>query len=128
MKQKPKRTPKPLPTALLPQGKMPPMMTFHRHPWLWLIKHRVFRSFLRGRLRCPACGVVGTWKPYGYWWRDRDVRRWLCKWCGFYDGTDGRFWCGINEDVGAWAKMEEKPGMKTPEQIARDMGFNPWAG
>lgn len=118
--------PRPLPKNLMPQGKMPPIMSFHDHPWLWLIKHRIFRRFLRGRLRCPCCGAVGTWKPFGFIWQDRDVRRWLCKWCGFYDGTDGRYWCAINPKIGAWDKRG--PGMRTPQEIGRQEGFNPWAG
>jgi uncharacterized protein CbrC (UPF0167 family) len=118
---------KPLPAALLPQGKMPPLSTFSEHPWFWLLKHRVFYKFRRGKLRCPCCGTVGTWKPYGLYWRDREVRRWLCKWCGFYDGTDGRFWCGADKTQGCWVKRE-KQEQTTPEEIMREAGLNPWAG
>lgn len=61
---------------------------------------------LRDRLRCPGCKAVGTFKPHGGtvdavvdWWAHRrgempteqyrnlrTVRRWLCKYCGRYEG------------------------------------------
>lgn len=47
---------------------------------------------MRDRLRCPECGAVGTWKPHGGWLDrtdERRVRRWLCKWCGYYVGPEG---------------------------------------
>lgn len=49
---------------------------------------------LRDRLRCPYCNAVGTWKPHGTWSarifsHDRSARRWLCKWCGMYEGHEG---------------------------------------
>lgn len=55
---------------------------------------------MRDRLRCPSCSKVGTWKPHGgildsYVSQGirggprRDVRRWLCKWCGLYYGPEG---------------------------------------
>lgn len=129
--------PKPRPKALLPQGKMPPIPTFHDHPWRWLIAWRWYYK-RRTRLICPCCSVVGTWKPYGGWWRDRNVKRWLCKWCGFYDGVDGRYWCYIDKTQGCWVGWPEPPeeavsrinsgDLTTPEKIAHREGFNPWAG
>lgn len=124
----PVKTPKSkvLPPALMPQGKMPRTWAFHDHPWFWLVKH-AFGRWFRAHRACPNCGSMGTWKAYGYWWKDRDVRRWLCKWCGFYDGVDGRYWCAISTKIGAWAKREEAD-MQTPEEFAREKGFNPWVG
>jgi hypothetical protein len=91
-------------------------------------------------MKCPACGAVGTYNPYGFWWKDRNVRRWLCKWCGFYDGVDGRYWCFIDPRQGCWVgpiEAEAESGVErqqriakgeltTPQKIARREGFNPW--
>ena len=59
------------------------------------VKHQFFDTLrfvgLRDRLRCPSCKAVGTWKPHGGWFDREDVRkvrRWLCKWCGFYEGPE----------------------------------------
>jgi hypothetical protein len=62
---------------------------------------------LRGRLRCPLCKAVGTWKPHGTLtarWRDHDrpVRRWLCKWCGHYLGPEGALHCFPDPARGCW--------------------------
>lgn len=48
---------------------------------------------MRDRLRCPQCKAVGTWKPHGGTWnrlchKDRAQRRWMCKYCGRYEGRD----------------------------------------
>ena len=43
--------------------------------------------YFRYRLRCPACEGVGTFKSHGSVFDHEDtrkVRRWLCKWCGYY--------------------------------------------
>jgi len=59
----------------------------------WKLKHIAFDLLpFRDRLRCPACRAVGTFKPRGGR-RDKDderkIRRWMCKWCGFYIGPEG---------------------------------------
>lgn len=103
---KPNRSPKPS------EDRFPPTYTFHEKPVRWLFWHWWYcrRLKTRGKLRCPACGVYGTWKPYGLFsWQDRLVRRWLCKWCGFYDGTDGRFWAYMDSNVGTWV-LAPQPG------------------
>ncbi len=60
---------------------------------------------LRDRLRCPQCKAVGTWKPHGGFldFEDvRKVRRWMCKWCGYYRGPEGSFYCHQNWKKGCW--------------------------
>lgn len=123
-----KKAKKAIPPNLQPQAKMPPRPGFHRRPVWWLIKHWLAGKFLRGRLRCPSCAVVGTWKPYGYWWKDRNVKRWLCKWCGYYEGVDGRKWCVMDKDKGCWVFAEECPDGRSSEQICSELKFNPFAG
>ena len=84
---------------------------------------------MRDRLRCPACGAVGTWKPHGGWldWEDeRKVRRWLCKWCGHYiDKNDERFATIGKTSWEIWADSDvEIPD--TP--LRRCRGAKPWRG
>lgn len=60
---------------------------------------------LRDRLRCPSCTAVGTWKPHGdplsrIRYGDRPVRRWMCKFCGRYEGPEGI--------TRAWPRSETK--------------------
>jgi hypothetical protein len=66
---------------------------------------------MRDRLRCPHCHKVGTWKPHGGWWDRRHgdtraVRRWLCKWCGYYVGPEGERQAYPSQEHGAWALTE----------------------
>lgn len=117
----------PMPENLKPQAKMPPMLGFHQAPFRWLLKWMLLYRWRR-RHTCPACGAVGTWKPYGRWWKDRDCKRWLCKWCGFYDGVDERTWCVIDKAQGCWVKAESCPQGTTPQREALVGGWNPWAG
>lgn len=100
------RSPKPS------EDRFPPTYTFHDKPFRWLIVHwwACKRMSRRGHTPCPACGTLGTWKPFGLFsWQDRLVRRWLCKWCGFYDGTDGRFWAYMDAEAGTWV-LAPQPG------------------
>lgn len=103
---------------------------------------------LRDRLRCPECRKVGTFKPHGTLWDrryhgDRRVRRWLCKWCGFYTGPEGRLYAFPSQVTGAWALPgwtedgEAIPGEDplviepTPSVVNLDFyhrPVNPWAG
>lgn len=101
---------------------------------------------LRDRLRCPECHKVGTWKPHGTLfdrWRDgdREVRRWLCKWCGFYVGPEGRLYAFPSRVTGAWALPgwqdrskvipTDLPVEPVPSKVlydAYDRVVNPWAG
>lgn len=102
---------------------------------------------LRDRLRCPECGAVGTWKPHGAWLDRRDerklardpkfkgevrhhVRRWLCKWCGWYVGPEGVQRCVVEPGV-AWALPWDYPDGTTPEQVLKESEIprtNPWGG
>lgn len=98
---------------------------------------------LRDRLRCPGCRRIGTWKPHGDVYsrmndHDRSVRRWLCKWCGRYEGPEGVLKAFPSKVTGAWAlegwkddKGEELPVEPTPEEAvlaAYGRPVNPWAG
>lgn len=63
---------------------------------------------LRNRLCCPACRAVGTYKPHGTWvarifYKDRPVRRWMCKWCGLYLGPEGVLRVYPDLALGCWA-------------------------
>lgn len=80
---------------------------FNRRPYWWLVKHWVGYRF-RGWVRCPACKARGAYKAYGLWSGDRQVRRWLCKWCGYYDAVDGRFWAVMDRIKGTWVLPLDK--------------------
>lgn len=72
----------------------------------WLLVH-VF-PWLRSRLKCPSCGAIGTWKPHapGPTLDGASQRpwRWLCKWCGYYDGPEGKGrLCYPSTVKGCWA-------------------------
>lgn len=84
---------------------------------------------LRNRLRCPECKAVGTYKPHGGWldWEDtRGIRRWLCKWCGFYHDASGRQWAVLGR--GQWELVKDYPdaGATTPQHMVGSV--NPWNG
>ncbi len=90
----------------------------------WSVKHELFcLSWLvgiRDRLRCPACGKVGTWKPH------RQPRRWLCKWCGTYNDKEGRYGrCAPCKKKKVWM-LEPKRRGKTPLERCRRV--DPWRG
>jgi len=89
---------------------------------------------MRDRLRCPGCGAVGTWKPHGGWLDREDarkVRRWLCKWCGLYDGPEGTTGAAVGAN-GFWELREDiSDGGETPMGATlRYFGrvVNPWNG
>ncbi len=104
-----------------------------------MLKHQFFDFLrligMRDRLRCPACKGVGCWKPHGGWLDredERKVRRWMCKWCGFYRGPEG---AGVNQvTLGktCWELLDRykyyygQVEIKTPE-IMCDGAF-PWRG
>lgn len=116
------------PANLQPQAKLPPRTPFHEAPIRWLLKFQFFYRFRR-RLVCPSCGAVGTWKPYGMYWRDIDKRRWLCKWCGYYDAVDGQGWCVISKKQTSWVQADSEPDNSfTPQKVAEKGRWNPWAG
>jgi hypothetical protein len=96
---------------------------------------------LRDRLRCPSCKAIGTWKPHGTWvsrWRDGDrpVRRWMCKWCGRYEGPEGLLKAWINHEAGCWAlpypvdsTAPHEPGPTPAELVKAELGGAwPWRG
>jgi hypothetical protein len=93
---------------------------------------------VRDRLRCPHCKAVGTWKPHGGWIDTRDlrhVRRWICKWCGYYLGPEPEArWARPNLEDGAWQLITPDNAHKlsdTPRQVVADTlgeGVSPWRG
>jgi hypothetical protein len=97
----------------------------------WLLKHQFFDLSrlvgLRNRLRCPHCKSIGTWKPHGGWldYPARGPRRrWLCKWCGWYENSET--W-----DL-AWPDSEKKVWVRkgTPEPTPKILvgELDPWRG
>jgi hypothetical protein len=72
--------------------------------------------------------VRGSYKAYGFFWMDIDVRRWLCKYCGFYNGVDGLKWCVISSTLNCWVSADSDPDGFTPQQDANDCGYSPWVG
>ncbi len=92
---------------------------------------------LRDRLRCPQCSSVGTWKPHGAWWDqrrygDRPARRWMCKFCGYYNGPEGTVTAWPDPEAGCWALPHPETGERgpTPYESLRDhLGHAwPWYG
>lgn len=94
---------------------------------------------MRSRLRCPHCRRVGTFKPHGSIFDRvqgdrRAVRRWLCKWCGYYQGPEGIRQAAINTrerewQLTEWGEIEYKA--TTPEVAFKETsvgGSNPWGG
>ncbi len=83
---------------------------------------------LRNRLRCPSCKSVGTWKPHGTLsarriHHDRPVRRWLCKWCGYYIGFEGVIRAFPDPSRGYWAlpRPWDPNSPKTPGPTPADV-------
>lgn len=106
---------------------------------------------LRDRLRCPQCKAVGTWKPHGGLLDFEDVRkirRWLCKWCGYYLGPEGELLCFPDARKRCWSlprsisgeSKEETHFMPRPDEAIMQFYFkfrsghlgvyvpNPWRG
>jgi hypothetical protein len=101
---------------------------------------------MRDRLRCPACKAVGTWKPHGTFTariihKDRQVRRWMCKWCGLYIGPEGILRVYPDLELGFWdfprpwrLDAPEKPGPTPADVVAEALILGngksvwPWAG
>lgn len=88
---------------------------------------------LRDRLRCPECRAVGTWKPHGGWLDREDtrkVRRWMCKWCGLYQGPED--WNEVVVGPTCWVLSCDYVGTTdTPrEVVTRAFGrpVSPWRG
>jgi allantoicase len=79
---------------------------------------------MRDRLRCPKCAAVGTWKPHGGWLDGDDkrkVRRWMCKWCGYYVGPEGEKIVGLDSDKGCWT-------LEANYRPKENVKGNPWFG
>jgi len=95
---------------------------------------------MRDRLRCPYCARVGTWKPHPRGLANPGpCRRWLCKWCGYYDGEDGLSFGLFDTEKGVWVLRRDvtpseftvgraKGTMGVPGMIFKEMKVNPWVG
>jgi hypothetical protein len=92
---------------------------------------------LRDRLRCPHCGKIGTFKPHGgradrRAGDTRGVRRWLCKWCGYYLGPEGVQQAFPSAEHGAWALVDWGfTHEATPEEAVEQFygrSVDPWRG
>lgn len=86
--------------------------------------------WLRHRLRCPACDAIGTYKPHGGLLDRQDerrVKRWLCKWCGFYwSKSEGVQWCALGDEVWQFeAEVDTGHPNKVPMTPQRIVEF--WA-
>ncbi len=78
---------------------------------------------LRDRLRCPMCRAVGTYKPHGGLLDKEDirkVRRWLCKWCGYYKDKLGNNACVYSPTKKHWVFNFEIIGVED-----EDVSFTP---
>ena len=98
-----------------------------------IFTHQLYDCFrlvgLRDRLRCPSCKSIGTWKPHGGWLDfedERKVRRWMCKWCGIYNGPEG--WHKVTVGVTCW--VLDQPKGSTPKSVVENAfgSTNPWNG
>ena len=142
---------------MIPLPKMSPR--YHFKPWWWCLKIDLLMlacripvlRLIRSRRSCPNCKGIGTWKCYGGPFRPKidqkpgPSRRWLCKYCGKYDGEDyGESWAFADRDRGCWTVRElygpsssfglisknmESGRCMTPKGVlAKDYNVNPWAG
>lgn len=85
---------------------------------------------MRDRLRCPHCGAVGTWKPHGGWYDGLDlrcVRRWLCKWCGGYDGPEGVMAARYSAERGWWVLPDDEAWERGVVPVDT-VEWDPWRG
>lgn len=123
--------------------------------------------FFRDRLRCPKCKAIGTFKPYGglfdrlfyTFTPSRKMKkhgrpfkkrlrtffnhkvRFVCKWCGYFEGWHGIEDCCINIESGVWDfkknhddylipkdMMHEKYLEQTGQKEKAKKMPNPWYG
>lgn len=67
-------------------------------------------------------------------WSDREdvrrVRRWLCKWCGYYVGPEGEQQAYPDPREGVWKLAEDTISRVTPADVVRGaLGATwPWRG
>lgn len=90
------------------------------HPLTWRERFRILPvvqdlwfaathwTGVRDRMRCPSCKAVGTWKMHGsllerWIYKDIHVRRWLCKWCGYFTSARGRVVAYMDPETHVWA-------------------------
>jgi hypothetical protein len=89
---------------------------------------------MRERLRCPHCTAVGTFKMHGdlrsQLRGDRPARRWMCKYCGYYLGPEGRTQVFPSSVTKAWIGPGGGEREPTPSEAVMDrMGrVWPWFG
>lgn len=84
----------------------------------WLLWHALFTlEPWRGRLECPHCHKVGTWRAHDA------PPRWLCKWCGLYRDIRRTGWCRPCVKQRVWMLKPLRPGKLPYERIGR---LDPW--
>lgn len=101
---------------------------------------------LRDRYRCPGCQAVGTWKPHGGFLdgiydrvhgerNTRLVRRWVCKYCGRYEGPEGLLRAWPDTERGWWVlpppydPLSGAPEMTPKEAVELNLDdVWPWRG
>lgn len=59
----------------------------------------------------------------------RKARRWLCKWCGYYQGPEGVLRCWPDPDLGVWRLPEDGVDpAPTPAELVKPAKLWPWVG
>ena len=105
--------------------------------FLWPFYVILVLTGMRERMRCPACQAVGTYKLHppcvGSRGQPRPFR-WLCKWCGFYKGPEGKGrLCYPSRSERVWAFFDDAlldTSKETPQDVLRrELAWVwPWRG
>lgn len=104
------------------------LLSFPIHSFFYLLRY----VGLRDRLRCPNCTSIGTFKPHGSVFDvdgddKRRVRRWLCKWCGYYIGPEGTTTAFLDPVAAEWRLPEDTGSRWTPQSVIRSSPYLPRA-
>jgi hypothetical protein len=101
--------------------KRPDIKTTNRTRWqrfLWTLRFEI-RMAYRNHLACPKCHNIGTYKP-----RD-EPKRYLCKWCGYYQDIARTGWARPCNKKKVWMLKPLKPAKTPMERCGR---VDPWLG
>lgn len=94
---------------------------------------------LRSRLRCPECRAVGTWKPHSSCQSSDGSgevpRRWLCKWCGYYNSPrsvpEDIYMAYVSAPMKEWRTPDTTRSILTPARALAESQIPrawPWTG